>query len=69
MTFFFLLLLSLYVFACMSKVFFFILNSRLASLFRKETVRLALCLYIFFYCGAVALSTSFIPFGVFDGRC
>ena len=25
--------------------------------------------YLYFYCGAIALSLSFFPFGVLDGRC
>ena len=36
--------------------------------FVKESVLLAFCLWSF-DCGAVALSTSFFPFGVLDGRC
>ena len=40
----------------------FILDSRLAS-----SVLLAVCLWCF-DCGAVALTESFFPFGVLDGR-
>ena len=51
--------------------FFFILDSRLAKVWKINCpfgFLLAACC-VWMDCGAVALSASFFPFGVLDGRC
>ena len=54
--------MSLHV--CLGEIF--TLDSRLA-IFGEETVLLAFCLWCF-DCGAVTLSASFFPFGVFERK-
>ena len=56
--------MSLHV--CLGDIFF-ILDKGLASFCVKETVLLAFCLWCF-DCGVVALSASFLYFGVFERK-
>ena len=49
--------------------FFFILDSRFAIFLLERDCPFGFLFVFFFNCGGVALSVSFFPLGVLDGRC